>query len=151
MAATNYDATGNIKPVMLPIERDRITPVKNTVDFSTYSLDAGEGDTLKAVPIPAGVTVLWCTVLPTTDGDGSLPPTNATVDVGDGTDADKFGAGVVLDTAEFNVATSGGVAPTMAPRYFGTAGNVVLTATTDDADVDIDAGRAEVTAYCVKY
>lgn len=148
---TAYDFTSNIRPILPPIERGVITPITNIVDFSAQSLDAGAGDTAKALPVPAGVTVLFCSVLPMTDGAGSLAPTNATVDIGDGTDADKWGAGIVLDTAEYNVATTGGVAPGYAPVYYGSAGYVVLTATTDDADVDITAGRAAVTAYCIRH
>ena len=153
--ATTYNFTdGSVqpyKPLPQVIERDRITPVKNIVDFSKQPLDAGEDDVAQAIAIPANVTVLFCSVLPVADGDGNLAGTNATVDIGYGGDADAWGAGIVLDTKEYNVASTGGAAPTYNPVYFASADTIDLTATADDADVDISAGRAEVTAYCIRH
>lgn len=155
MVASTYDFTngsvqGQIRPINPPIEPREITPISNVVDFSQQSLDAGEGDIAQVLPIPAKTIVLFVTVLPKADADGSLAASNATVDVGYGGSTAKWGSGIVLDTAEFNVAATGGVAPTLAPHYFASADTIDLVATTDDGDVDISAGMAEVTAYCVK-
>lgn len=153
---TTYDFTssGSIMgslPVPETIEKGKIVPVTGIVDFDRQSLDADDGDVAKVINIPANTEVLYCSVIPAEDANGDLPPNNATVDCGYGDDVDQWGAGIVLDTVEHNVATSGGVAPTLAPVFFEDADTIDLKATTDDADVDIDTGRAIVTAYCVKY
>lgn len=153
--ATEYDYTnGSIqwnRPIPLPVSNDKITPVKSIVDFSLQTLDAGEADIGVIINIPADTTVLYCTVLPREDGDGSLAPTNSTIDIGVTGSTAKWGSGLVLDTEEYNVATSGGVAPTLAPHYYETAGTIIVTATIDDADVDISTGRAEIIAYCINH
>lgn len=154
--ATTYDFTysGSIMgslPLPETIEKGKIVPVTGVADFDRQSLDAGEADVAQVIHIPAGTEVLYCSVIPAKDANGDLPPANATVDCGYGSGVNQWGSGIVLDTVEHNVATSGGVAPTLAPVYFASADTIDLKATTDDADVNIDTGRAIVTAYCVKY
>lgn len=146
--ATTYDFTdesvqGPIRPILRPIEYGEISIIKNIVDFNQQALDAGEADIAQALNIPAKTTVFFVTVLALTDSDGDLPATNTTVDVGFGGNADQWGDGISIASAAHGTAL-------FAPYYFSSADTIDLTATTDGADVDIDSGRVEVTAYCIR-
>ena len=145
--ATTYNYTdGSIQGrgvLPLPVEYEKITPVKGVVDFSQQALDAGEGDIAQAINIPAKTTVLTVTALPLTDSDDSLPPTNATVDVGYAGN-DQWGDGINIASAAYGTTI-------FLPYYFAAADTIDITATTDTADVDIDSGRVEVIAYCIRH
>lgn len=105
------------------------------VDCSLQTLDAGDADTANVIKVFAGETVVtaWINVI-------TAETANGTVDLGDGTDADQWGDALSLATA--NVV----VGALMAPTYYAADGYVIITATTDGADVDIDGAKLEVCA-----
>lgn len=128
----------------MPVGYEDIVPLRGTADFSQQSLDAGAADVAQVINIPAKTTVLFVTVLPAKDGDGSLPAASTTVDVGHGTTVAQWGDGVSLAAAAYGTTV-------FLPYYFATADTIDLTATTDTADVDITAGKVEVIAYCIRH
>lgn len=64
------------------------------VDFSLQNLDAGDGDVLRVLQVPAETLVLASWVRMLTAGT-----TNGTVDLGYGSDVNYWGNGLVLDSA----------------------------------------------------
>jgi len=141
---TNGSVQGRINPIPLPIDTEAITPIKNIADFSQQTMNAGDGDVGQVIPIPAGTTVLYATALPLTDGAGDLPATNTSIDVGYGGNVDQWGDGLSMAASQYGTAL-------FAPVYFASADTVDIVATVDGADVDIDSGRVEITAYCIKH
>jgi hypothetical protein len=103
--ATTYDFTssdtqgtrGLIQPVLDP---GVITPIKNRIDFSQQTLDAGDGDIAQCINIPSETYVLDCFVSVAT-----AETANATFDLGYGGDAGYFGKNLNLDST--------GVVPTL--------------------------------------
>jgi|GEM_PF-5974015 len=142
MATYNF-TDGSIKGQMVPTEvtliENRLTIMRNIVDFSKQTLDAGNGDVAQVLNIPAGTTVLtaWIRVI-------TAETANGTVDLGYGGDADKWGDGVAIDSANAIVGAL------FAPVYFASDDTIDITATTDTADVDIDGAKVEVCALCLK-
>ena len=107
----------------------------NIVDFSKQTLDAGNADIAQVINVPADTWVVQVLVRTIT-----AETTNGTVDLGSGLDVDQWGDALVVSTAA-------GDLPTLdAAEYFAAADTIDITATTDTADVDIDAWKAEIIA-----
>lgn len=64
------------------------------VNFAKQNLDAGDGDVLRVLQVPAETLILKAWIRMITAGT-----TNATVDLGYGTDVNYWGNGLVLDSA----------------------------------------------------
>lgn len=144
MAASTYNFTdgslgGQIIPPNTQTCENNTTVLRNILDFSSQNLDAGEGDIAVALNIPAGTTVLNSFIRVMTADDA-----NATVDLGYTGAVATWGDGVALSTADVIVGNTGTAA------YFKTAGTIIVTATTDTADVDITKAKVEVVANCLE-
>jgi hypothetical protein len=125
----------------VPGNLNNLRVVSNYYDASAETtIDAGDGDYVNLLVIPANSIIV---------GFGfnvlTAESTNGTVDVGiSGVDTDCF-----FDA--LNIATTGSKLPnggTSFGYYTGsTAKTIIVTATTDGADVDIDGAKFE--AWCV--
>lgn len=138
-----YDGsiTGQIVPPKHTPEEDEMFILRNIVDFSKQTLQAGESDVAQVLSIPAGTTVIACWLRIIT-----AETTNGTVDLGYA--ANEFwGDALAVDGS---VAAILGATHDWVPYYFAAADTVDITATTDTADVDIDGLKVEVTAVCLK-
>lgn len=136
---TNGSITGQMRPTPVTTRETELTVMRNIVDCSKQTLDAGNGDVGKCLNIEAGTTVVtaWIRVI-------TAETANGTVDLGYGGDVDKWGDGVAIDTANAVVGA------TIAPVYFASDDTIDIKATTDTADVDIDGAKLEVCALCLK-
>ena len=136
---TDGSIAGQIKPPETTLSENQPFILRNILDFSKQTLDAGNGDVAQALNVPAGTTVItaWIRVI-------TAETTNGTVDLGYGGDVDKWGDGVAIDTANAIVGA------TVARVYFASADTIDVKATIDVADVDIDGAKIEVCALCLK-
>ncbi len=142
--ATTYNFTdGSINGQIIPPEtatcENNTTIRRNILDFSLQSLDAGLADIAVALNIPAGTTVLSAWIRPIT-----ADAANATVDLGITGAVNVWGDGLVLSAADVIVGD------TNVPKYFATAGTIIVTATVDTADVNITLAKVEVVANCLE-
>ena len=129
------------KAKYFPGDQSNLRIVYNYYDASAETtINAGNGDYVNLLTIPANSVIV---------GFGfnviTAETTNGTVDVGiSGVDADCF-----FDA--LNIATTGSKLPnggTSFGYYTGSAAKtIIVTATTDSADVDIDGAKFE--AWCV--
>ena len=145
MATTYVFYDGSISGQMVPPrhtpEEDEMFILRNIVDFSKQTLEAGEGDIAQVLYIPADTTVIACWLRIIT-----AETTNGTVDLGYG-GSNGWGDALGLDGS---VGAILGCTHDWVPIYFGDADTVDITATTDTADVDIDGAKVEVVAVCLK-
>jgi len=73
---------------------DAMYVVSQQVNFASQNLDAGNGDVLRTLQIPAETLILASWIRMLTTGT-----TNGTVDLGYGSDVNYWGNGLVLDSA----------------------------------------------------
>jgi len=144
MATYNF-TDGSIENQMVPPEMEIVTTqptiLRNIVDCSLQTLDAGDGDVGIVLNIPANTTVLECgiRIITAETADGTL-------DLGvTGVNVDQWGAALAVDSA---VGTILGMLS--APLHFASADTIDVLATTDTNDVDLDGLQFEVFAVCIK-
>jgi hypothetical protein len=139
---TDGSIAGHRKPVEMTMQDNQFFILRNVVDFSLQTLDAGDGDTATVLNIPADTIVyyLFINVLTAETDDG-------TIDVGDNTTADYW-----LDGGDSEISATGLVPldTTGVPIYYSSADAVTIKATTDTNDVDIDGAKIEFIALCVR-
>ena len=145
MATEYVFYNGSIEGQMVP---PKTTPTENStfilrniVDFSKQTLEAGESDVAQVLLIPAYTTVISCWLRIIT-----AETTNGTVDLGYAA-GNTWGDALALDGSVGDIL---GATNNWVPVYFSSADTIDLTATTDSADVDIDGAKVEVTAVCLK-
>jgi len=138
---TDGSITGHPVPRSKTPEENEVFFLRNIVDCSKQTLDAGNGDVAQVINIPAGTTVITCWLRIIT-----AETTNGTVDLGYGGVVNKWGDALAVDSAAGTVLG----ALTYSPVYFSSADTIDIKATTDTADVDIDGLKCEVVAMCVK-
>ena len=110
---TDASIAGAIVPAEMELSRNMFTCRRNVLDFSIQNTAAA--DTVKAIAVPAGTLVKTAYVRVIT------ADATQTMDIGDGTTADAFGADV-------SVATAGDVVGgTIVETYFSSAGYITLT------------------------
>jgi len=138
-----YDGsiTGQIVPPKHTPEEDEMFVLRNIVDFSKQTLEAGESDVAQVLSIPAGTTVIACWLRIITAETAS-----GTVDLGYAA-GNSWGNALALDGS---VGAILGATHSWVPYHFVAADTIDITATTDTADVDIDGAKVEVTAVCLK-
>jgi len=145
MATTYVFYDGSITGQMIPPkhtpEEDEMFILRNIVDFSKQTLEAGEGDIAQVLSVPAGTTVIACWLRIIT-----AETANGTVDLGYAGN-NTWGDALGLDGS---VGAILGATHDWVPYHFVSADTIDITATTDTADVDIDGGKVEVTAVCLK-
>lgn len=136
---TDGSIAGQVNPPEVTTIDNQLTIMRNIVDCSKQTLDAGDGDVGQVLNIEAGTTVLtaWARVI-------TAETTNGTIDIGYGDDVDHWGDGVAIDTDDAVVGA------TIAPVYFASDDTIDIKATTDTADVDIDGAKLEVCALVLK-
>ena len=139
-----YDGsiTGQMVPPKHTPEEDEMFILRNIVDCSKQTLDAGEGDVGQVLSIPAGTTVIACWLRTITAETAS-----GTVDLGYGDSVNAWGDALAVDTAAGGIL---GATHDWVPIYFEDADIIDVTATADTSDVDIDGAKFEVTAVCLK-
>lgn len=136
---TDGSITGVRKPHATTPASNCVYTRSNVIDCALQTLDAGDGDTGIVIQVPADTWVLSVALRTIT-----AETANGTVDIGvKGGDTDAFGDALAIDAA------AGGVLTLWAPSYFAAAGQIIVTATTDTADVDIDGWKAEIVALMV--
>jgi hypothetical protein len=145
MATTYVFYDGSIAGQMVPPkhtpEEDEMFILRNIVDFSKQTLEAGEGDIAQVLAVPAGTTVVSCWLRVIT-----AETTSGTVDLGYAAN-NTWGDALAVDTAAGGIL---GATHDWVPIYFEDADTIDITATTDTSDVDIDGCKVEVTAVCLK-
>lgn len=136
---TNGSIEGQMVPPEVGLSENKFYVKRCIVDFSKQTLDAGDGDVGQAINVDAGTTVLtaWVRVI-------TAETANGTIDLGYGGDPDIWGDGVSIDAANAVVGA------TVAPVYFSSDDTIDVTATIDGADVDLDGGKIEVCALCLR-
>lgn len=95
MATLNFlnASVQGTRTVQQPVlEPGQITVVRNYIDCTQQSIDAGDGDVAQVVQVPAETLVLDCFLHATT-----AETADATCDLGYGSDADYWGANLNLD------------------------------------------------------
>lgn len=139
---TNGSIEGQMKPPVHTPEEDELFILRNIVDCSKQTLDAGNGDVGKVLNIPAGTTVLsaWGRIITPETASG-------TVDLGYGGSVNAWGNALAVDAAAGSIV---GATNNFVPIYFASADTIDITATIDTADVDIDGLKMEVCALCLK-
>jgi len=143
-AWTQTNALQYNKAKFKPHDRQRVRVVKGTWNAAADgTLDAGNGDYLDIVTVPADCVIMGVSLhVDTAEG------ANGTVDIG------VVGADIVNDTDLWYDAGSLATADTVPNNGVGgmvytgsNSATVRVTATTDGADVDIDGAKFDV--YCV--
>lgn len=137
---TNGSIDGQTVPRVKTAEENEVFFLRNIVDFSKQTIEAGAADVAQVINIPADTTVItaWLRII-------TAETTNGTVDLGYGANPDIWGDALAVDT------TAGGIVGYLwVPYYFSAADTIDLLATTDTADIDIDGLKVEVVAMCVK-
>lgn len=147
MAASTYvfydgSIAGQQRTTFFTPNEDSPFALRNIIDCSKQTLDAGEGDIAQVLLVPAGTTVIdaWLRII-------TAETANGTVDLGYGGAVNHWGNALAVD------GTAGTIAATAlrsVPVHFGSADTIDLVATTDTADVDIDGFKGEVVAICIK-
>jgi hypothetical protein len=134
---TDGSIAGQMKPTQVTVKETGLTIMRNIVDCSKQTLDAGVGDVGQVLNISAGTTVLtaWIRVI-------TAETANGTVDLGYAA-GNTWGDGVSLDSADAVVGHL------FTPIYFAADDTIDVVATTDVADVDIDGAKFEVCALCL--
>ena len=136
---TDGSITGVEKPHDTTPRGYELFVLRNIVDCTKQTLDAGDGDVAQVINVPAGTLVLYAFINVRT-AEGS----NGTVDLGYGGNADQWGDALAVD------ATGIAQSPILtAPVFFNAADTIDITATVDTADVDIDGAVLEVVAVCL--
>jgi hypothetical protein len=145
--ATTYNFTdGSIAGVPKPPEHtpieDRLFVRRNIIDCGLQTLEAGAADVGQCINIPAGTTVLaaWIRII-------TAETTNGTLDLGYGGAVNVWGDALAVDTAAGGIL---GATHDWVPVYFSSADTIDVVATTDTADVDLDAAKFEVVAVMIK-
>jgi len=140
-------------PNPVKITRGGLELHRHKVDFGYKTLDAGNGDVFEVLVIPANSWVLnaWIRVI-------SKCPTNSTVHLGYGSDANCWGHALPLDTvgAVVQKVPEEDAGQTMiyqdrapianVPRYFAASDTIDIKGTTNKGDVNVSAGVIEVCA-----
>ena len=145
MAATTNWTDGSISGVDKPhstTPRGDIFVLRNIIDCSKTTLDAGNADVAQVISIPAE-TIVWYAMVRIITAETA----SGTVDLGYGGSAGTvniWGNALALDTTANTMLT----AIVDKPVYFATAYTIDLVATTDTADVNIDGAKIEVIAFC---
>ena len=120
-----------------------LTELTETVLFSQFT-DGGAaiGSFTSTMNIPAGSTVLYSAVKAITGFTGNV---SATIQIGDGTDVDRYSTGTpsVFTTAANGIAVG---APS-GVNYHAAAKDVVLTVTSSSDFTAVTAGSVTVSVY----
>lgn len=130
--------------VVFPTTQVALNRITETVAFDDFT-DGGATTatfTLTAGTIPAGATVLRSVLTAITGFTGD---TTATLQVGDGTDVDRYSTG----TPSIFTTVAGGAdlgVPSGTP-YHATAKSVILTATSGADWASVDAGSLTIEVY----
>lgn len=141
MAAHTPNAVKYNKAKFKPHDRQRVRVAKGSWNAATDgTLDAGAGDTLDIITVPAQSIILGCVLYVST-----AETANGTVDIGIvgddiANDTDFYYDAVALSTADTIPNNNlGGIV------YTGSSSVAIrITATTDTADVDIDGAVFDV-------
>ena len=145
MAATTNWTDGSIAGVDKPHAKTpkggEVFVLRNIIDCSKTTLDAGDGDVAQVLNVPAG-TIVWYAMLRVITAETA----NGTVDLGYGGSANVWGNALDIDSTNAGKML---VPIVTAPVYFATADTIDITATTGTADVNIDGFKGEVIAFCV--
>jgi len=118
----------------------------NLTDSSGNSVTVNSGDTIQAIPIEAGVRVLFVETEIVTSADSA---TSATLTVGDGDDVDGYDGDVNLKASAGTIVCTGSAdAYSISGKRYTTDDTIDVVPTWVDATTV--KGKVKIRAFCIK-